>query len=419
MNMTTPTTRTSPPAEPVPVHPRTGRPASSAQGILLLAVSSMPVLGTVLISPVLPAMGQEFAQTPGAEVLIPLIATAPALLIGLLSPVAGLLVERLGSKPVLLAALVAYAIVGVAPAFLTGLVPIFVTRLAVGATEAFIMTCCTALIAAYFVDRRRVRYLSLQAVVTSLAATAFLALGGMLGNLGWRAPYWVYAVSLVLAVLGSLFLWPSTERVRGRGVASEVVRLPVRTLAAPLAVSFFAAIILMVPIVQLPYLLTAVGVTEPGTIGLIAALVSLATALGAFAYPLLVRIAGAPTVRISAFFVAGIGLVSVLFAPGAAGIAVAIAITSLGTGAVLPGLVTWCISVIPPSRRGQGIGWWWSSIYLGQFASPLVIVALSAAFGGLTAAVVAVGCLGLLLGVILLFVRPGATAVADVVVPGH
>ena len=419
MNTTTTKSPPSPAAESVPVDPRTGRPASVAQGILLLAVSSMPVLGTVLIAPVLPAMGQEFAQTPGAAVLIPLIATAPALLIGLLSPLAGLLIERLGSKPVLLAALVAYAIVGVAPAFLTGLVPIFVTRLAVGATEAFIMTCCTALIAGYFVDRRRVRYLSLQAVVTSLAATAFLALGGMLGNFGWRAPYWVYAASLVLAVLGWLFLWPSTERTQGRAVASGVVRLPVRSLAAPLAVSFFAAIILMVPIVQLPYLLTAAGVTEPGTIGLIAAVVSLATALGAFAYPLLVRIAGAPIVRVSAFFVAGIGLVSVLFAPGAVGIAAAIAITSLGTGALLPGLVTWCVSVIPPSRRAQGIGWWWSSIYLGQFVSPLVIVALSTAFGGLTTAVVVVGCLGLALGVILLIARPGTRSVADAVAPGH
>jgi len=405
--------------ESVPLDPRTGRPASVAQGILLLAVSSMPVLGTVLISPVLPAMGQEFAQTPGADVLIPLIATAPALLIGLLSPVAGLLVERLGSKPVLLAALVAYAIVGVAPAFLNDVLPIFATRLAVGATEAFIMTCCTALIAGYFVERRRVRYLSLQAVVTSLAATAFLALGGALGNLGWRAPYWVYTASLVLAVIGWLLLWPATERAQKRAAAHEIVRLPARTLAAPLAVSFGAAIILMVPIVQLPYLLTAAGVTEPGTIGLIAAVVSLATALGAFAYPLAVRFLGAANVRIGAFFVAGLGLISLLIAPGPVGIATAIAVTSLGTGALLPGLVTWCLSVIPPSRRGQGIGWWWSSIYLGQFVSPLVVAALGSALGGLTAAVVAVGGLGIVLGAVLLIVRPGTTPATGAVAPGR
>jgi len=403
MNFSTPSQRT---AEAAPINPRTGRPATAAQGILLLAASSMPVLGTVLISPVLPSIGQQFGDDPAAAVLVPLIASAPALLIGLLSPVAGLLVERLGSKRVLLIALVVYAVVGTAPAFLNSLAPIIATRLAVGAAEAFIMTCCTALIADYYVQHKRVRYLSLQAVVTALAATVFLALGGLLGNLGWRAPFWVYPVSLVLAVAGWLILWPVGGRSAQTAATRTRTRLSARTIAFPMAISFVAAIVLLIPIVQLPYLLVGAGTTAPGTIGLIAAIVSLATALGAFAYPVLVRFTDPAKVRIGAFVLAGVGLLAVPVAPGATGIAAAMAITSLGTGSLLPGLVTWAVDAVPSSRRGQGIGWWWASIYLGQFASPVVVVALSGVLGGLTAAVVAVGGISIATALLLVFVRP-------------
>ena len=49
----------------VAVDPATGRPAGRAQALVLLLSSCLSVLGAVLLAPVLPAMQNAFADTPG------------------------------------------------------------------------------------------------------------------------------------------------------------------------------------------------------------------------------------------------------------------------------------------------------------------------------------------------------------------
>ena len=68
-----------------------------------------------------------------------------------------------------------------------------------GLTEAAIMTCCTTLLADYFHGSQREKYFGLQVVFTTVAATIFFGVGGALGAADWRAPFWLYVVSLPLA----------------------------------------------------------------------------------------------------------------------------------------------------------------------------------------------------------------------------
>ena len=155
-------------------------------GTLLLAGSCLPVLGAVLLSPLLPSMTKDFASTPGSAALVPLVLTVPALFIAILSPFAGAIIDKLGRKRVLIVALLLYALLGTAPVWVGPLGGILATRVGVGVVEAFIMTACTTLLADYFVGNRRDKYFGLQATVTALAAAAFFGIGGGLGALGWR-----------------------------------------------------------------------------------------------------------------------------------------------------------------------------------------------------------------------------------------
>ena len=91
------------------------RKAGFAQSILLLLGSCLPVLGAVLLAPVLPGIQAHFADTPGANVLVPIALTLPALMIALLAPVAGLIADRLGRKPLLLGAMLLYSVFGLLP----------------------------------------------------------------------------------------------------------------------------------------------------------------------------------------------------------------------------------------------------------------------------------------------------------------
>src|SRR3954454_20520160 len=177
----------------VAVDPVTGRPAGRAQALVLLFSSCLAVLGAVLLAPVLPRIEEAFADTAGVKALTPIVLTAPALVIGLTATFAGRIVDRLGRKRLLVSALVLYAVVGTAPVWLPSLQLIVVSRVLVGLTEAAIMTCCTTLLADYFHGSKRVRYFGLQAVFTTIAATVFFAVGGVVGSHNWRAPFWLYA----------------------------------------------------------------------------------------------------------------------------------------------------------------------------------------------------------------------------------
>ena len=57
------------------------RQADWRQGTLLLLCSTLPILGAVLLGPVLPDIQREFASTPAIEVLVPVMMALPALMI--------------------------------------------------------------------------------------------------------------------------------------------------------------------------------------------------------------------------------------------------------------------------------------------------------------------------------------------------
>src|SRR3990167_1147931 len=170
------------------------RQAGLPQSLLLLLGSCLPVLGAVLLAPVLPRMQAHFVDTPGATVLVPIALTLPALVIALVAPFAGLIADRVGRKPLLLWAMVLYSLCGLLPLWLDSLTAIVASRAGIGLAEAAIMTGCTTLMGDYYNGARRERLFALQMVATSLSAAIFIAVGGLLGEHGWRTPLAPYGI---------------------------------------------------------------------------------------------------------------------------------------------------------------------------------------------------------------------------------
>jgi MFS family permease len=130
----------------------------------------MPVLGAVLLAPILPTLNKVFENTPGVALLVPLTLTVPALFVALFSPLAGYVADRVGRKQLLVFAMLAYAAFGTAPLWLNTLESIALSRVGVGIAEAAIMTCATTLITDYYKGEQRNKYLGLQTMVSALAA---------------------------------------------------------------------------------------------------------------------------------------------------------------------------------------------------------------------------------------------------------
>ncbi|WP_030596685.1 MFS transporter [Streptomyces fulvoviolaceus] len=356
---------------------------------LLMTGSCLPILGAVLIAPVLPQMHDHFANAPGVEALVPMALTIPALSLALLAPFAGVIVDRLGRKRLLVIATVLYAILGTAPLWLDSLGAIVASRALVGVAEAAIMTCCTTLIGDYYSGRQRDRYLALQTMCASISATAFFALGGAAGSAGWRTPFWAYAVSLLLAPAMAAFLpkpRPAARTNEPSPAAPEPAKRPFpwRPLAGTCALTVFGAILFYTVQVEMAFLLDDMGVTEPGKIGLAIAASSVATVIGAGVFTKTGRSPAAwlPTV----FALCALGFAVIWLAPNPVVLTIGAVINCFGGGIMLPSLLTLAMSKLEYADRGRGTGLWTGSFFIGQFICPLVVLALTSAVGSLAGA---------------------------------
>jgi MFS family permease len=376
------------------------RAAGLPQLVLLLAASCLSVLGAVLIAPVLPQMAQDFAVTPGVGVLVPVVLTVPALVIGLTAPFAGFIADKIDRKRVLLIAMVAYSIVGTAPLYLDSLGSIVGSRVLLGICEAAIMTCCTTLIGDYWSGARRAKYLGLQTLVAALSATLFLAVGGVLGASGWRTPFWLYVVAVLLVIPMARLLWQPARP--GAALHRHLEPVPWRMLLAPCLVTLFGGVVFYALIVQLPFVLSGVGVTSTATIGGISAVMSLATAAGAVVFARLSRFTPRVLLPIE-FGLSAVGLVIVFATTAVPVIAIGAVLTGLGTGMLLPTLLTWAVNRLTFEQRGRGTGLWTGTLFVGQFLSPIILVAIGAGAGGLQPALGVLGVLAAVMAAVTLF----------------
>ncbi len=377
------------------------RQAGLPQLALLLGGSCMSVLGAVLIAPVLPQMTDAFAGTAGVATLVPIVLTVPALLIGLTSPFAGIIADKLDRKRLLLIAMVAYAIFGTAPLYLPSLTAIVISRVLVGVCEAAIMTCCTTLIGDYWEGARRSRYLGLQTLVAAFAATIFLVVGGLLGAHGWRTPFWMYVIALLLVIPMAKLLWqPARSASHTRGQRLEPV--PWRRLLVPCLITLFGGVLFYALIVELSFVLSGVGVKSSASIGAISAVMSLATALGSVVFGRVTRLSPKALVPIS-FGLAAVGLVVLFATTSVPVITVGAALTGFGTGLLLPTLLTWTVNRLTFLQRGRGVGLWTGLLFIGEFISPIVINGITGGVGGLQPALAVVGVAAAVMAVITFF----------------
>lgn len=354
------------------------RAAGVPQSLLLLFGSCLPVLGAVLLAPVLPRMQAHFADTPGAAVLVPVALTLPALVVALLAPFAGMIADRVGRKSLLLMAMLLYTVCGTLPLWLESLPAIVLSRGGIGLAEAGIMTCCTTLMGDYYSGGRRERLFALQMVATSLSAAVFMGVGGYLGQDSWRSPFALYAVGLVFLPLMALLLWePQPGPAPRRATGLQPAPMPWQGLLPLLGLALLAGMSLFIVPVQAGYLLNLLGVDAPQQIGMTMGGNQIGVVLGALSFRLIGRTRPA-WLLLLAFALAGSGGLLMAAAGSHAVVSLAVLINGLGIGLMLPTLITRIMALVDFSQRGRASGLFTAAIFGGEFVSPLVVLMMTA-----------------------------------------
>ncbi|MEN9568164.1 MAG: hypothetical protein RLZZ69_3360, partial [Cyanobacteriota bacterium] len=353
--------------------------------ITLLLVSTLTVMSGATIAPSLPAMGEYFADVPNADYLVRLALTLPALLIALGAPVVGVMIDRLGRKPILLVALVLYGLAGSSGLVLNSLNLILVGRVLLGISVAGIMTTATTLIADYYIGNARAQFLGLQAGFMGLGGVIFLSVGGFLADLNWRFPFAIYLFSLILFGLAIIFLSEPNRNITinntGNVNLETPQKLPVKLVFLTYGLGIISQIIFYLIPVQLPFYLKELFAANAAQSGLAIALATLTSAIVSLSYRQIKAKLSFVAIYGVAFLNLGIGYLLISLGGIYAIVLLGLAIAGTGLGLIIPNMNLCLISVTPDTMRGKVLGGVTTSIFLGQFLSPIVSQPLSKAVG--------------------------------------
>jgi MFS family permease len=355
---------------------------------LLLLINCLSTMAAIVIAPSLPQMQTHFAGVPNVEFLIPVALTVPGLLVALLSPLVGFLADRYGRKQLLVFSIFGYGIFGLMPLLLDSLYAIIVSRIALGCVESVVVTVSTMLIGDYFNGVKRQKYLALQTTFAAASAILFFMIGGALGEIGWRAPYIVYAFPLVLALVSKAMLWePQASHMalqEQEEQTNEAVRFRPSLLLAICVVTFVGAVMFMILQIQMAFLLGEVGEHSPATAGMVASSCSVMIVLGTLSVHILMRWGlRTPHCLALAFGLIGTSFLLIPLMHGWQGIMMVSLINGFGCGLMLPTLAIWNMRELPWYRRGLGTGMWYGSYCLGMFFSPILVVMTNKISGSL------------------------------------
>lgn len=370
-------------------------PEEYRRNATLLFVSTLTIMSGATISASLPGIAARFAEVENVALLSRLVLTLPAVFIALFSPAAGFLVDRFGRKPLLLASLALFSVAGASGLVLDTLPGLLAGRAVLGIAVGGIMTATTALVGDFFQGPARDRYMGLQQAFVGIGGTIFLTGGGFLAEIHWRGPFLIYTAAILLLPAALAFL-PEPQRVRRAGVALGEARLGGRK-AALLGLLFLAAAVNMIAFymipTQLPFFLERLGFTAPSLAGAAIGAGQLVGVASALAFAPFRRRLGIMGVFGLGFASAGLSFLLLSMVESYAGVLLAMAVSGICMGTIMPNFAAAAMLLAPPALRGRVSGLLVSSIFAGQFLSPIVSQPLIGRFGyggayGLVGAVV-------------------------------
>lgn len=182
---------------------------------LLLLSSLLPALGTALLSPVLDSLIEPFGTSPANIGLVMSAFTAPAIV---MIPVAGVLADRCGRKPVLVGSLLLFGLAGTAIVLTTDFRLVLALRLFQGVAFGGINPTIITSIGDIYAGDREATAQGLRFTSAGLSATLFPLVSGLLVLLSWQYPFLIYTLSYPVAL--AIFLW-FEEPVSPEATASD------------------------------------------------------------------------------------------------------------------------------------------------------------------------------------------------------
>ena len=386
-----------------------GRLASgSGMLVALVLVSMLNVMGGAAVAPALPAISEAYPQAP--ETVVSLVITLPSLAVALSGLFVGVLADRIGKARTLIASLAVFTAAGLWGLVAPTLEVLLAGRFVLGLAIAGIATASAALVSEHYDEAMRAKVFGWQSAMTGASVLVLETTGGFLSLLGWRAPFWVYVVGLVLLVLAALFVREAKGRPvdvaspqgvgtdggspdsrHKRASAAGVVGFVV---GACLVAAFLSQTLSYLVPTKMPYLVAAFGESSLTT-GLFLGGFGVANIVGPLASARLQRRFRPSAIAAGCFVSLSLGCALMSAAPAVWVVLAAAVLIGLGVGCLTPMLMALIASHSGPENSGKHMGAMATACNLGQFACTLLSGGVMALAGTHQAVFAAAAMIGL------------------------
>jgi MFS family permease len=343
--------------------------------IILLLASSLTVMSVSAISPALPKIAEAFAYLPNAVFLVKLMLTIPSLIIACSAPFAGIIIDKGKRKTLLVTSLILYAITGTTGLYLDSIEGFLIARAFLGISVAGIMTSAQTLIADYYYGEERTKALGLQGTFISFGGVLFVAIAGLLATISWRYPFSLYGLALLLAYPAFLYIHEPKQKHKEEIVDNlehSIYTMHTISIIGICCIVFSGMVIFYCIPTQLPFLLQSYGIDSPAKAGAIVSLATLCGGITSFLMPKLKKIISFARLGSLSFGLLAIGFFGVQITPSYPIILFSALFAGAGIGLLMPSMRLWVITLANPKIRGRSVGFLTSSLYLGQFLSPII-----------------------------------------------
>ncbi|MEA2048091.1 MAG: MFS transporter [Campylobacterota bacterium] len=343
--------------------------------IALLLVATLGVMSGITIVSSLPLISHTFTGVPNIEFLSKLMLTIPSIIIALFSPFAGHIVDKFGRLKPLYLGIFLFIVGGSSGFYLHDFYAILVGRAILGLGVSLIMTSSTALIGDYFSEALRHKFMAKQGLVVALGGILFITAGGLLAQMHWSYPFAIYLIPILFVPFLLKSLYEPEKHKHVEELEVEAKLLPVYLTA------FFVMVLFYMLPTQFPYLIVNELGGKPQTIGFVIATAMTFNALTAMQYAKIKAKLSYQQIFSLTFGLFGLGLLIISQVSTISGLFFATAPIGMGFGLLLVNTNAWFLSLVPAHKRGKAAGVLTSSLFLGQFSSPILFEPIVSMYG--------------------------------------
>lgn len=206
----------------------------------------------------------------------------------------------------------------------------------------------------------------------SMGGILFIGLGGILADYGWRYPFLIYLFALLVLPLCILFL--DEPKIIGK-INQDAPNIKAPRIIWILFINTMLMWIFffLIP-VQVPFYLKGIGVEKNSLIGAAIATSTAFSAISSFSYYKIKSRFSFISIFSMGFLLLAAGFICISLSKTYFLVVIAMMLSGLGMGMMIPNTNMWVMKITPPEIRGKEIGKLTTFWFLGQFFSPIIFL---------------------------------------------